>query len=100
MTNTNRSDLAGTDDYTLMLGLGARVRVLPSLYALGEFAPRLAGFDPGAHHLSFAIEGRAGGHSFQLNFSNGFGTTLAQLAKSGFDYDQWFIGFNISRKFF
>jgi hypothetical protein len=99
ITNPNRSDLPGTDDYTVLIGLGARARVLRSLYLLGEFAPRV-GFDPGAHHVSFAIEGRAGGHSFQLNFSNGFGTTLAQIGKSGVDYDEWFLGFNISRKFF
>jgi hypothetical protein len=99
ITNPNRSDLSGSDDYTVMIGLGARARVLRSMYLLAEFAPRF-GFDPGAQHLSFAVEGRAGGHSFQLNFSNGFGTTLAQIGKSGIDYDQWYLGFNISRKFF
>ena len=30
--------------------------------------------------MSFGLEGRAGGHLFQLNFSNGFGTTLGQIA--------------------
>ena len=47
-----------------------------------------------------AIEKRAGGHAFQLNFSNGFGTTLAQVARGGFNSDDWYLGFNISRKFF
>ena len=42
----------------------------------------------------------AGGHSFQINVSNGFGTTLGQLAGGGVSYDDWYIGFNISRKFF
>ena len=51
-------------------------------------------------YASFAIEKRAGGHSFQLNFSNGFGTTLAQVARGGSGSDNWYLGFNISRKFF
>ena len=43
---------------------------------------------------------RAGGHSFQINFSDGFGTTMAQMARGGFDSEDWYLGFNISRKFF
>jgi hypothetical protein len=43
---------------------------------------------------------RSGGHAFQINFSNGFGTTLGQLARGGVSSDSWFIGFNIARKFF
>jgi hypothetical protein len=42
----------------------------------------------------------AGGHTFQLNFSDGFGTTMGQLARGGTDSDNWYLGFNISRKFF
>jgi hypothetical protein len=100
VVNSNQFDVAGTDNNTFMLGLGARLRVRPSLYLVGEITPRLAGFDPGAHQMSFGIEGRAGGHLFQLNFSNGFGTTLGQIADGAFNYDSWYIGFNISRKFF
>jgi hypothetical protein len=88
------------DDHTLLIGLGARVRVRPSWYLVGEITPRAAGFDPGAHQMSFGIEGRSGGHLFQINFSNGLGTTLGQLATGTLDYDRWYIGFNISRKFF
>ena len=51
-------------------------------------------------HGSFGIEKRAGGHMFQLNFSDGFGTTPAQLARGGPVEKDWFLGFNISRKFF
>jgi len=88
------------DQNTLMLGLGGRLRVRPSLYLVGEITPRLAGFDPGSSQMSVGVEGRAGGHLFQLNFSNGFGTTLGQVATGAFNYDNWYIGFNISRKFF
>ena len=50
--------------------------------------------------ISFGFEQRAGGHVFQLNFSNGFGTTLAQVARGGTAKDDWYLGFNLSRKFF
>jgi hypothetical protein len=93
-------DVAGIDNDTLMLGAAARLRVRPTVYLVGEIIPRVSGYDPGVTHGSFAIEKRAGGHSFQLNFSNGFGTTMGQLARGGFTNDDWYLGFNISRKFF
>jgi hypothetical protein len=58
---------------TFMLGLGARIRIRPTVYLVGEAVPRLAGHDPGVTHGTFGIEKRAGGHTFQLNVSNGFG---------------------------
>lgn len=88
------------DEHTLMIGLGTRLRVTRAMYLVAEVTPRLAGYDPGDHQVSFGLEGRAGGHSFQVNVSNGFGTTLGQLAGGGVSYDDWYIGFNISRKFF
>lgn len=103
VANSNALDAAGSagDNDTLMVGLGARLRLGPSpWYVVGEWAPRVAGHDPGVDHASFAIERRAGGHSFQINFSNAFGTTYGQIARGGFTNDSWYIGFNISRKFF
>ena len=70
----------------------------PSIWS-GEIVPRF-GYEPGVDQYSFGIERRAGGHSFQLNFGNGFGTTMSQLAVGGITNDDLFIGFNISRKFF
>lgn len=96
----NSSPFETGDNSTLMLGLGGRVRVRPSFYVVAEVTPRLAGYDPEAHQISVGVEGRTGGHLFQINFSNGFGTTLGQLASGARDYDNWYIGFNISRKFF
>ena len=96
----NSSPFETGDNSTLMLGLGARVRVRPSFYVMAEVTPRLAGYDPDAHQISVGIEGRTGGHLFQINFSNDFATTLGQLASGARDYDNWYIGFNISRKFF
>jgi hypothetical protein len=99
--NTNPGlDILVDEDNTFLVGLAARVRVRPTVYLVGEMAPRVAGYDPGVTHGSFGIEKRAGGHSFQINISNGFGTTLSQLARGGFTNDEWFLGFNISRKFY
>jgi hypothetical protein len=98
-SNLLPEELADDND-TLLVGLGVRLRIRPTVYVLGEYTPRVAGYDPGVNLASFGIEKRAGGHSFQLNFSNGFGTTMGQIARGGIENDDWFIGFNISRKFF
>ena len=97
--NSNPDDLPGDDNSSFLVGLGARLRVRPTVYVTGEFTPR-AGYSPGVHQGSFAFEKRAGGHVFQLNFSNGFGNTMGQLARGGTSNDNWHLGFNISRKFF
>ncbi len=91
---------AGVSNNTTMVGIGGRVRIRPKVYLIGEATPRLTGYKPGVDQGSFGIEARAGGHTFQINFSNGFGTTLGQLASGGISSNSWFIGFNISRKFF
>lgn len=96
--NTDFFDLSDEND-TFILGVGTRLRLRSKLYIVAELAPRV-GYDPGVMHGSFGVEMRAGGHSFQINFSDGWGTTMAQLARGGFDSDDWYLGFNISRKFF
>ena len=88
------------DDYTAMAGLGARLRVARNTYLFVEGSPRFAGYDQGVTMISFGFEQRAGGHMFQLNFSNGFGTTLAQVARGGSRRDDWYLGFNLARKFY
>jgi len=98
-SNPLPSELTTDDNDTFMLGLGARLRISSTVYLVGEFIPRV-GYDPGVHHGTFGIEKRAGGHVFQLNFSNGFGTTMGQLARGGTGSEDWYLGFNISRKFF
>ncbi len=99
--NANINPLQATaDNDSFLLGLGTRVRVRPTVYGVIEFIPRVAGYDPGVNQLSFGLEKRAGGHTFQLNFSNAFGTTIGQVARGGSSNDNWYLGFNISRKFF
>lgn len=99
---------SGVDESSLMLGLGARMRVGPGVYLVGEANPRLTGYEAiradgltSAAQLSFGIEKQLGGHAFQINFSNAIGTTPAQVARAQDGQVQgWFIGFNLSRKFY
>lgn len=100
VANTNFIDDPGSDNNTAMIGLGARLRVLSKMYLVGEITPRVGGYSPGVNQMSFGVEGRSGGHQFQLNFSNGLATSLSSIARGGIDNHSWFIGFNISRKFF
>jgi hypothetical protein len=88
------------DSHTFMVGLGGRWRIgMTRAYLVGEVTPRLAGFRPGVEQASFGIETRAGGHLFQFNVSNSLGTTFGQIARSG-PRNDWYIGFNLTRKFF
>jgi hypothetical protein len=99
VNNTNDLPSELTDDNsTFMVGLGTRVRFTSTLYGVFEYTPRLSGFDPGDHQVGVAVEKRLGGHSFQISVGNAFGTTFGQMARGG--NDQWYIGFNISRKFY
>ncbi len=83
----------------LLAGFGARFRVRGSTNVIVEGAPRIAGFVNGQHQLSLAAEKVLGGHVFQVNVSNGLGSTPVQMAGGGSRND-WFIGFNISRRFY
>ncbi len=89
------------DEHTVMIGVGARVRLGRSrTYLVVDAAPRLAGYRPGTSQVSVGIEKRVGGHMFQLNVSNALGTTLAQVARGGPDTNDWFMGFNLTRRLF
>jgi hypothetical protein len=101
VNNSNPAPSVLVDDNdSILVGLGARLRIRPTLYLIGEAIPRVSGYDPGVTHATFGIEKRAGGHAFQINVSNAFGTTMGQVARGGFTNDDWYLGFSISRKFF
>jgi hypothetical protein len=100
VSNVNIGVTPSDEDYTIMTGIGARLRAAKNTYLFLELSPRVAGYKPGVTLISFGFEQRAGGHLFQLNFSNGYGTTLAQVARGGTAYDDWYLGFNLARKFF
>lgn len=93
--------VGGSDpEDAVVLGLGARMRLGRAVYIVAESAPRLRRAGEGTTHIAFGLERRAGGHAFQLNVSNGLGTTFGQVARGGPRRGDWFIGFNISRKFY
>ena len=97
--NTNPG--ADTDRHSMLLGFGTRLRLGKSrTYLVAEAAPVIAGYDAGIDHVSFGIEQRAGGHVFQFTVTNALGTTMRQIALGGPHEDDWFVGFNLSRKFF
>ena len=90
-----------SDQNTLVLGVGTRIRLGNSrAYLVAEVAPRVSGYDGGSSLMTFGIEKRAGGHMFQLNVSNAFGTTLTQVGHGGPATKHWHLGFNLTRKFY
>jgi hypothetical protein len=97
------TDPGDGDNASVVLGLGARVRLGDAFALVGEVHPRVAGYKGHRNSTalaSFALERRVGGHAFQINVSNDLGTTPAQVARGRTGLDDWFIGFNISRKFY
>lgn len=85
-------------DNTAFIGLGARLRFSTSGYIVGEYSPRVYGYDPNRAVWGLAIEKRTDGHTLQLNFTNAFGTTLGQVSRGGSPHDIY-LGFNITRQF-
>jgi hypothetical protein len=101
VNNSNQLPKEVVDDNdTVMVGVGGRVRIRPTVYVVAEVTPRVSGYKPGVNHVSFGLEKRAGGHVFQLDFSNSDATRPAAMARGAFSNDNWYMGFNISRKFF
>jgi uncharacterized beta barrel domain-containing protein DUF5777 len=84
---------------TGFIGLGARIRFLPTAYLIGEVSPRLGGFVIRDPEFAFGIEKRVGAHVFALTFTNNPGTTFRQLALGG-NPSTLNLGFNLTRKFF
>jgi hypothetical protein len=95
----NSASGAVADQNTGYVGLGVRIRFLPTAYLVGEVTPRLGGYVVGDPEYAFSIEKRVGAHVFSLTFANGQGTTFAQLARGG-NPSALYFGFNLTRKFF
>ena len=85
--------------YTFYTGIGARVRIVPGTFIVGEVSPRISGYGPGDAEYGFSIEKRVGGHVFSLVFANTQATTFAQIARGG-NPETLYIGFNLARKFY
>lgn len=110
--NTNLIDEGGEDNNSFIVGLAGRLRLTEAYSILGEAVPRIGGHEHQGTQANFAFERRVGGHNFQLNFGNALGSTLAQVARGGGavhhehgdhggeEGRQWYIGFNLTRKFY
>jgi hypothetical protein len=91
---------AGSDQQdTTYIGLATRARIRSKVYLVAEMSPRLSGYAPSTMEYGFGIERRAGGHMFQLTFTNATAGTYGQLARGGFP-NTLYLGFNLARKFF
>lgn len=78
------------------LGLGATVKVRPSVALTGEYVARLDGFKPFPRDtISWGVQKRTLRHVFEFVFSNSFGTTTSHMLQGG---DFFKIGFNIQRQ--
>jgi hypothetical protein len=97
----HNTQLIGSADKrnTFYVGLGARVRIAPSTFVVGEVSPRVSGYKPGDAEMAFALEKRVGGHVFSLVVANTQATTYGQLA-AGANPETLYIGFNLARKFY
>jgi hypothetical protein len=95
----NTAALLNVERDTSFVGVGGRVRLGSTVYVVAEVAPRVGGYSPDKPAYGFALEKRAGGHMFQINFNNGQGTTIGQLARGG-SPNSLYLGFNLARKFF
>ena len=84
---------------TGFLGIGGRARIAQKVYVVAEASPRVGGFAPGSPEFAFGLERRAGGHMFQLTFTNAIATTFGQVSQGGFP-TTIYLGFNLGRKFF
>ena len=75
---------AAVTQNTFYVGLGTRVRVVPTVFVVAEVSPRVSGYTPGDAEFAFAIEKRVGAHVFSLTFmANTQATTYGQLARGG-----------------
>jgi hypothetical protein len=90
----------GVEPNTLLVGLSTRLALTSGMCLMGPWTPRASGFRPGVSLKTFGIEKRLRGHVFQLNVSNSLGTTVSEMARGASNDRDWFLGFNISRKFF
>jgi Membrane bound beta barrel domain (DUF5777) len=90
---------SGTTSNTFYIGLGARLKIIPTVFVVGEVTPRVSGYAPDDAEFAFSLEKRVGAHVFAVTFANSQATTYGQLARGALPQSMY-LGFNLSRKFF
>ena len=98
-TNAEPSELVD-DNSTLMLGLGTRLRLRPTVYVTAEVSPRLAGYAPGDRSSASASRSASAATPSPSTSRTASGRRWRRWRAAGRRYDDWYIGFNIARKFY
>lgn len=95
-----REFLFGADkDYTASVGVGAGLRVLPTVSVVAEYVPRVAGFRGEVFDrpaVSVGIQKATFRHTFEFVISTARPLTTAQYTVNG--SDSFKVGFNIYRR--
>ena len=96
-TNTLPAKLVDDND-AFLLGLGARFRVSRRAYLVAEAGAARRRLRPRVHAREPRRRDARRRSRVPDQLLARLGTTMGQVARGGSD-DDWFIGFNISRKF-
>jgi hypothetical protein len=89
----------GEHDYTASFGVGASLRVRPTVSLVGEYVPRIAGFRGDfwdRPSVSFGVQKSTFRHTFEFVISNTFPMTTSGYTVNG--TDTFKVGFNIYRR--
>ena len=91
VNNSNPLPSELTDDNnSFLLGLGTRLRIRPSCLPSRRDHSAGGGLRSRASTRRASVSKKLiGGHVFQINFSNGFGTTTGQVARGGTGETDW-----------
>ncbi len=86
-------------DYTASFGVGASLRLLPTVSVVGEYVPRVSGFRGDfwdRPSVSFGVQKSTFRHTFEFVISNTFPMTTSGYTVNG--TDTFKVGFNIYRR--
>jgi hypothetical protein len=98
-SNPLPTELVDNND-TFMFGLGTRIRIRPPSMLSSRGRPACRVSIPVVRMRPSASRNEPVVTCFQLNFSDSRGTTIGQIARGGLAPHEWYLGFNLSRKFF
>lgn len=89
----------GEHDYTASFGVGASLRIRPTVSVVGEYVPRISGFHGDfwdRPSVSFGVQKSTFRHTFEFVISNTFPMTTSGYTVNG--TDTFKVGFNIYRR--
>ena len=96
----NTAALLGEDRDTFFVGVGGRFRIRPTVYVVGEMAPRVDGFTPNTTAYGFAHREARRRAPVPTEFQQRPRDRRSRRSRAAGNPGQLYMGFNISRKFF